>query len=144
MKFVSKVIRLLTAVCIALPVMVSGSSGAVLCFGTDGHVALEMPHSQSCSNGKHADKCEGTVFTQAADDEEHCVDVSLSLDTMSHHSYKTECPALLTNNIFTLSSIYFSAPGIDSGTGESTFLFRGYDLKTSHVLLVQKTTVIRV
>jgi len=144
MKVISKTIILFTAVCFALTVMVSGSSGAVLCLGDDGHVALEMPHSESCHNGEHADSHDEAAFVQAVGDSSHCVDLSLSSDTMSHHSYKTVCPLLLTNGIFTLSSIYFSAPGIDTTTGEYTVFHRGCFLQPSHTLLVQKTTVIRV
>jgi hypothetical protein len=144
MEVVLKIVRLLTAVCVALPVMFSGVSDTVVCFGVDGHVALEMPHSQCCHEAECVDECEGTVFVQSVPDAAHCVDVPLSLDAMSHYFHKVVCPALLAGDVFMLSSIYFSAPGIGSMTGESLFLLRGCSLKTSYVLLVQKITVMRV
>ena len=72
---------------IAVSLMVSGLSGLVLCVGSDGRLAIETARHDCCADqGEPSTHPENTENRQKCFDDNcgGCVDVSLSLDNLSH------------------------------------------------------------
>ena len=150
MKTAMKALKLITVSWITLAVMASGASGMVLCFGADGHFALEMAHQGRCQGGAetHGHDRTGAMELVASADSDccgSCVDVSLSSNEMSQPM--TEVKHSLTSSghldkVFPAASVEaISAPEFD--LGPPVVPMRAA-LHTSPALLAQRTIVLRI
>lgn len=86
MKLLRKARAMVLRCGIVLSLMVSGLSGLVLCVGSDGRLAIETERHDCCADAgepsSHRDNTDRQVCSD--DDCGGCVDVSLSLDNLSH------------------------------------------------------------
>jgi hypothetical protein len=145
-----KALKVVAVSWIALAVTASGVTGMVLCFGADGHFALEMAHQGRCQTTAgthgHEQQASAEMLSGAnADCCGSCVDVSLSSDTMSQPM--TEVKHSLTasdhlSNVFSAASVEaIVAPKFDMGL---PLVPMRASLRTSPALLVQRTIVLRI
>lgn len=86
MKLLRKARAMVLRCGIALSLMVSGLSGLVLCVGSDGRLTIETERHDCCADeGEPSAHPENTERRVCSDDDcIGCVDVSLSLDNLSH------------------------------------------------------------
>ncbi|HEY7744955.1 MAG TPA: hypothetical protein VIA07_01365 [Desulfuromonadales bacterium] len=119
----------------------AGAFGLVLCFGADGHAAVEQDHSSECGLAGGCPTPD-QVGTHCDDSTEHgtpCTDVQPSLSTVSHRNDPTlAAPAAADVALFPpatlpLPSAYFAA-SLLRGTAAT------YPCRTLQVL---RTTVLR-
>ena len=143
-----RLMRLMTGWAIAVSLVVSNSSGMVLCFGHDGHVAVEPVHEDHCEHpleedGHAHETIAHTVASQDACNEDACFDVSLDLDKvlqarkeLKHNLF----PNLTASSHFAASS----AAGFMPDRNGQRSPFNGTWHSLSQCLLVQRTIVLQL
>ena len=150
MRLILKALKVIAVTWIALAVTASGASGVVLCFGADGHFALEMEHQGHChdaeeGHGHGPQTTDQTLASAAADCCESCVDVSLSSDTMSQAVTKEKRSLTASDHLArafsTVSAEAISAPEIDRSPPR---VLMSAAMRASPALLVQRTIVLRI
>lgn len=87
MRKLIKLMRLAAGWVLVASMLISNSSGMVLCIGDDGHIAVEAVHKEhsdhsSDESGEAHDEDHSTAFP-IENDADGCVDVSLDLDKLS-------------------------------------------------------------
>ena len=100
MKGTTKLMRFITGCVLMGSMLLSGSSGLVLCVGDEGHVAVEVAHHDHCGHSHHGEVPghKDTAHPDVADAAScarACVDVPLAIDTAS-----TGAKALEVGNLF--------------------------------------------
>jgi hypothetical protein len=88
MKGTAKLMRFITGCVLMGSMLLSGSSGLVLCVGDEGHVAVESVHHDHCGHSHHGEVPghKDTAHPDVADAASCagvCVDVPLTIDTAS-------------------------------------------------------------
>lgn len=94
----------LSAVFLTAGMLLSGSSGMVLCIGDEGHIAVEPAHRGHCDRtGKTDDGAQaeaalaGTGY--AVNGAGECVDLPLGLDNISYIAKKVRHERILKHNV---------------------------------------------
>ena len=150
MKATMKALKLIAVSWITLAVTASGVSGMVLCFGADGHFALEMAHEGRCqgaadTHGHDRPAAMQLVASANGDCCGSCVDVSLSSGEMSQPM--TEVRHSLTSSDHldrTFSSASVEAiidVQVDPGP---PLVSMGAALRAPPALLAQRTIILRI
>jgi hypothetical protein len=120
----------------------AGAFGLVLCFGADGHAAVEQDHSSECGL---AGRCPtpDQVGTHCDDSAEHgtpCTDVQASFSTVTHRND----PTLNAPGAAVVALLHSATLPLPSATFAASFL-RGTDTTAYPCLTLQvlRTTVLR-
>ena len=150
MKVVFKALKVLVVTWTTLAVTASGVSGMVLCFGADGHFALEMSHQGRCQEAEHAPVHGGHAVAEmfagtAADCCGDCVDVSLSLDIMARPM--SESTRSLSAMDYLARVMTAASPGTAVDCSVNVGMPRVLQharLRVSPALLAQRTVVLQI
>jgi len=81
-----KAVKILAALWIAVVLVTSGSTGMVLCVGSDGHISVEPAHDGHCHETSGTDKHDHADPPETAAFEDchgSCTDLSLSADAFT-------------------------------------------------------------
>ncbi len=119
-------------VLICLSIVGNSAHGAVLCFGSDGHVEIEAAFHESCDHSVHSSAPEKNQLSSEADHErgKHCgpcvdVPIPIGLAKISRTSTKLNptFPAPVTNMIVLTDKFDFSAYNSVTNTFSATSYF---------------------
>ena len=148
MSAVQKALKTFAVVWVALAVTIVGVSGIVICIGSDGHFAFETAHHGRCpgrpdGEGHAQHEASAPISDAATSCCGDCVDVSLSMDSMSHVA-KNMRQIRLSRNVAGRS-----LPGSSTGVGHHdlrapwTGPLRGHPPGLSTALCAHRTVVLR-
>jgi hypothetical protein len=150
MKVTFKILKLMAVSWFTLAVTASGLNGMVLCFGADGHFALEMAHEGRCqgASDRHGhgrpDALE-LVASAGADCCGSCVDVSLSSDEMSQPMTEVRHSLTASDHLDKVLSAASVEAAIEVQTNPGPLLVSmGAALRASPALLAQRTIILRI
>ena len=143
-----RLMRLATGWAIAASMVVSNSSGMVLCIGEDGHLAVEPVHEN------HADHCEGsdhgmhdaTFYLVSIPDEHDCIDcfdVMLDLDMLSQNRNETRHDLLPRDTLSKNFSDIFTSGLMPDHEGILCLSNRAPPCLSQNIL-TQRTVVLRL
>jgi hypothetical protein len=122
----------------------------VLCFGADGHFALEMAHQGRCQDGadEHGHSRQGVAEVLASSDADccgPCVDVSLSSDTMSQPITEVRHSLTASDHLAKVFSAASVEAIVDAKIDqEPPLVLVSGALRTPPALLAQRTIVLRI
>jgi len=128
--------------------LVSGSSGIVLCVGDDGHFAVEPAHTGGCDRtdsavgGAHGETAL-SVVNSGVSGVGACVDVSLGLDNVSHVVKDVRHDRLLKTSFSKSLSAGYAAMTFADGRSPRISAFAATH-GTSQALQAQRTIVLRI
>ena len=130
-----------------LSVLISGTSGMVLCIGEDGHIAIEPAHHDTCHNtcetgNKHRTP-EPLIKEHAGEyDCNSCIDLALSLDHALHITAPSTTSRSITRTLKNATSTTLIYP---LKTAETSIqrLASGMTARPSPHLSVQRVTILR-
>ena len=130
-----------------LSVLISGTPGMVLCIGTDGHVAIEPAHHDTCHDtcetGSHHRTPAPLIKEHAGEhDCNSCIDLALSLDHALHSTAPSTTSRSITRILKNATSTTLIYP---LKTAETSIqrLVSGMTARPSPHLSVQHVTILR-
>ena len=140
------ILKVIVAGWAMLSVLISGTSGMVLCIGTDGHVAIEPAHHDTCHNAcettnKHRPPEPLIKEHAGAHDCNSCIDLALSLD----HALHSTAPNTTSRSITKLLKNATTTLIHPLKTAETSIqhLTCGMTARPSPHLHVQRVTILR-
>ena len=106
-----------TIVCLAYLVLVTGSgSASVICFGEDGHVAIEIDRGGTCADSKHEPSPECQLSEAPHCHCGPCIDIPLGSELSAAKQASMEGLVFQTNLLVPLAVVELAASYIEQAT----------------------------
>lgn len=148
MKIYAYILRLLNVSMLTMSLMLSGVSGMVLCFGADGHVALEPSHNGSCSTAENEPIHNAHGIAHVTEDDhadctDNCVDVPIP-QTIAVKATNKSGSNHITHSLLNMCSPVADSPCRYTDCHTVCFLKSNIIRGNSHASFAQRTIILRI